>query len=121
MKERPSLVVEREHHESPEVVIYRLAGKLTGTPACYEFLEDVRDDVRAGCRAVVLHLGRIERVSSPGIGILAACYTSIMGAQGRMSLVAVPEQTRMLLQLVCLWNLLPNHATEQEAIEALRA
>ena len=119
MRDRPSLQVTRDEPGDPRAVIFRLAGKVTGTRECYEFLEDVRDAIRAGRTMVVLNLERVEKMSSPGIGILAACYTSAVRADSRLGLVAVPEPVAVLLQIVRLWDLLPRYASEQEALTAL--
>jgi anti-anti-sigma factor len=121
MRERPSLEVQRESHGDPAVVVFRLSGKMTGTHESYEFLEDVRTEIRSGVRAVLLNLEKVERMSSPGIGILAACYTSVTRAGSRMGIVAVPEHVAALLRIVCLWDMLPRYATEGEALAALSA
>lgn len=119
MQDRPSLRVRREESGDTHALVFRLEGKVTGTPECYEFLEEVRDAVRAGCRTVILDLERVEKMSSPGIGILAACYTSATRAQGRLGLVAVPEPVAVMLRIVCLWDLLPRFASSREALAAL--
>jgi anti-anti-sigma factor len=121
MRERRSLEVRREPQRDPNVVVYRLSGKMTGTQECYEFLDDVREAVHSGRKAVVFHLEGIERISSPGIGILAACYTSVTRAGGRMCIVSVPEPVASLLKIVCLWDMLPRYANEQEALAVLAA
>ena len=117
MRRRSNLEVERLDHEDARLVVFRLAGKLTGTKDCYAFLEGVRDDIHEGRSHVVLNLEKVERVTSPGIGILAACYTSATKAGGRLSVVAVPKTVRMLLEVVCLWDLLDHCSTEVEAIK----
>jgi stage II sporulation protein AA (anti-sigma F factor antagonist) len=120
MKERRSMEVQREHHADADAMVFHLSGKMTGTRECYEFLDDLRDEVHAGSKNIVLDLKAVERISSPGIGILAACYTSVTRAGGRLCIVAVPEPVIALLKIVCLWDVLPRYASEQEALTALK-
>jgi len=112
---------ERVAQPEPEIVIYRLSGKMLGTKECYQFLENVRDDVHAGRARVMINLGKVERLSSAGVGILAACYTSVTNARGRVCLIDVPEAVRTLLKIVLLWDLLPHFATEEEGHTHLAA
>ncbi len=119
MRQRPSLEVKQERPDGLDAVIFRLVGKVTGTPECYEFLEEVRDAIHAGRRVILLDLERVDKMSSPGIGILAACYTSATHAGSRLGLVAVPEPVAALLRIVCLWDLLPRYATREEALTAM--
>lgn len=121
MRKRPCIEVERVEHQDPKAVVYRLSGRLLGSTECYEFLEDVRDAVRSGCPRVILNLEKVNRAASAGIGILAACYTSVTNADGRMCVVAVPKSLRTLMKLVCLWDLLEKCDTEADAFEKLKA
>jgi anti-anti-sigma regulatory factor len=114
MREHKSLEVERIERPVLGGVIYRLSGKLVGTPEGYEFLENVRDDVRDGVTLIALDLEAVERVTSPGIGILAACFTSLKKANGRFILVATPEPVRALMELVCLWPLVEHVASVRD-------
>jgi len=111
------LTVEREPHSDQHAVVYRLKGKLIGTPECYEFLEALREDVRGGRRRVVLNLSELERVTSPGIGIIAASYTSLRKEGGCLVLAEAPEHVRTLMQLVGLWDLLEKCASETDALD----
>jgi anti-anti-sigma factor len=118
MRQRKSLIVERVVPEGTKAIVFRLAGKLTGTKECYEFLEDVREDVRAGHLSIVLNVEKIDQVSSPGIGIIAACYTSTTNAGGSMAVVGAPQRVRTLLEVVCLWDLLAHYDTEEQALQS---
>ena len=118
MRQRKSLEVERVEPMDPKTTIFRLAGKLVGTQESYDFLDDLRDDVQKGRSHVVLNLDKVDRVTSPGIGIIAACYTSTKKVDGRLCLVAVPQPVRTLMELVCLWPCLEHYATEEEALAA---
>ncbi len=113
-----NLEIERIEHPDAKAVVFRLAGKLVGTKECYEFLEMVRDDVHVGNFHIILNLENIGRVSSPGIGIIAASYTSVTNAGGTLSVVGVPKPVRTLLELVCLWGMLVEHESETAGVAA---
>jgi len=76
MSKQPLISYERVEHEAPRVLVFRLSGKLHGSPRCFEFLEDVRDEVRDGRRSVVIDFAGLDMMNSTGVGIVAACYTS---------------------------------------------
>ena len=50
--------------------------------------------------------------------IIAACYTSVTNAGGRLCVVEVPKPVRTLLELVCLWPLLGVYPDEEAAVQA---
>lgn len=116
-----SLDIDRVADEESRTVVYRLGGKLTGTKECYQLLETIRDDVHVGLFRVILDLADVKRVSSPGIGIIAAAYSSVTHAGGTLMAVAVPTEVRTLLEMVKLWPLLVEYETEEDALAAARA
>ncbi len=116
-----TLDIDRLADEESRAVVYRLGGKLTGTKECYDLLETIRDDVHVGLFRVILDLGDVKRVSSPGIGIIAASYSSVTHAGGTLMVVAVPPEVRKLLEIVKLWPLLVEYDTEAGALAAARA
>ncbi len=118
MRPRKTLLVEQELNQATQSAVFRLSGKLTGTKECYEFLEDAREAINAGHRHIVVNLEKITHVSSPGIGIIAACYTSAQNAKGSLAVVEVPTRVRTLLEIVCLWKLVGGHISEESALQA---
>ncbi len=116
MRERRVLEWETVETGSEDMVLFRLRGRLTGTKESYDFLEDVRDAVRDGRINVVINAEKLERVSSPGVGVIAACFTSVMNAKGSLALTQVSKQLQTLLEIVCLWDLLGHYASEDEAL-----
>ncbi len=101
---------------NPDVMLFRVSGALVGSKECYEFLEDVRRDIKQHVKHIVINLKDVERINSAGVGILCACYTSITNQQGKMYLVEVSERNQMLLKVVGLWDQLPHFATEQDVV-----
>lgn len=113
------LEVERIEHRDPDAVIYRLSGVLTSSHECYEFLEDVQNSVRHAKKNVILVLKDVERITSAGVGILAACFTSTSNAEGKLVLADIPKPVELVLNVVRLLTVVEHHATEEEALSRL--
>ncbi len=118
MSAAAKLDVERVLPERSDAVVFRLSGKLTDTKESYAFLEQVRGEIKKGVSLVLLNLERIEYLSSAGVGILAACYTSAKNAGGRMAVAAVSDAARKILEIVCLWEALERYPSEEQALKA---
>ncbi len=113
------LTVERVERSEAGASIYRLRGLLSNTPESYAFLDEFTQRVRKGERKIVLNIEGVEHVTSAGVGILAACYTSLTNAGGKMTLALVPTRARVILNVLKMLELLGDHATEEEAVAAL--
>ncbi len=107
------LQYERIEADSPRGVIYRLTGALTDSQESYAFLEDVKADAKGGRPTALVNLVGVERINSSGIGILCACFTSLLSAQGALHLVGVSERNQTLLQAVGLWGKIAVHDSEE--------
>ena len=103
----------------PDVTVYRLSGGLTGSPESYQFLENLRNQTRKHPSPVVINLEQVEHVSSAGVGILAACYTSATNVDRRLCLAHVSNRVRMILDVVKISDVLCIFATEKEAIQGV--
>jgi anti-anti-sigma regulatory factor len=110
---------QRVDPEGLPVTIYRLSGGLTGSPECYAFLEEVSERARKGHKLVSFQMEGIEHVTSAGVGILAACHTTLTNAGGRLALAAIPQRAHAILNVLKLLEILGDYGTEEEAIQAL--
>jgi anti-anti-sigma factor len=108
-----------ERVEQNGVEIYRLSGALTSSPEAYTFLETLTDRVHQGGRRFVINLGRVEPLTSAGVGILAACYTSVTNQGGKLRLAQVPARARVILNVVHLLELLGDLPSEEEAVRSV--
>ena len=107
--------IERFEPESGGTTVYRLAGAFTDSKESYGLLDKVRADLEAGARRIVINLEKVPRITSGGIGILCACFTSLNNGEGSLALVGVDERNQALLNAVGLWDRLDHFATEAEA------
>jgi|WetSurMetagenome_2_1015567.scaffolds.fasta_scaffold619771_2 anti-anti-sigma factor len=113
------LTVERIESSEAGVTIYRLSGLLTNTPESYAFLEEFSHRIRKGETKAVLNLEKIEHVTSAGVGILAACYTSLTNAGGKMALALVPLRAHVILNVLKMLDFLGDYPSEEAAVKAV--
>lgn len=113
--------VERHEMHDPDVTVYRLTGYLSNSPSGYGVLEEVRQHVRKHPAPIVLNLERVDHVNSAGIGILAACYTSVVNSGQRFALACVSRRVATILTVVKFLDVVPSYATETEAVASVGA
>jgi anti-anti-sigma factor len=65
-----------------------------------------------------LNLQRVERMTSPGVGVIAACFTSAQNAGKRLALSAVPKVHQRVLEVAGLASVIPIRPSDAEAISA---
>jgi anti-anti-sigma factor len=106
--------------EVEPVLAWHLSGLLTNTKESYAFLEELRARLRTDPRAVILNLEKLEHITSAGVGIVAAAYTSAANAGVKLVIAAPPRQVEIVLNLVKLLSVIPNFASEEEALTYLR-
>jgi anti-anti-sigma factor len=114
MSKWEKLQVERIIPENPKVVVFRLSGALTSTRESYDLLEQVKDDTGSNYPQVVINLEQVTRITSAGVGILCACFTSILRSDGRFCLVGVSDRNRILMEIVGLWSKIDHFETEAD-------
>jgi len=118
---RRALKYERIDKSSPHLTILRLSGDLTDARESYELLEEIRTLLSDGCPFVALNLAQVGFISSSGVGILAASYTSARNAEARLCIVGLSERGRILLEIVGLWGVIEHFESEEEAVASAEA
>ncbi len=107
-------------YEDAPVLAWRLSGVLTGSKESYEFLEALRARLRSEPRPVILDLERVEHITSAGVGIVAAAYTSAKNTGVALVLTGLPAQVETVLKLVNFLTVIRHFGSEKEALEHLR-
>jgi anti-anti-sigma factor len=121
MTQWKNLQVERHDRVEPRVTIWRLSGLLTSGKEGYAFLDDLREALRERPGPVLINLERVEHVTSAGVGVLAAAYTSAANAKTRLMLAAIPRQAHTVLSILNLLAIIEHAETEEEAVAKLSA
>ena len=111
-----ALQVTRADRSDPAVMVARLSGLLDSTPESYAFLAEVQREARRGGLRLVIDLHEVAHLGSAGVGVLAACYTSVTGHGGRMCLTGATGRIEMILRVVHLLDVLDHADTEEEAV-----
>jgi anti-anti-sigma factor len=100
--------------ENPGVILLRLTGALAGSRESYALLDEVRDSFRGDYKKIIFNLENVERMTSAGVGILCACFTSLANSDCKMYLVGVSERNKTLLGVVGLWDQLLHFPSESD-------
>ena len=100
----------------PAVVILRLEGALNGSAECFAFLDRIHDDTQRSGVRLVINLTEVGYLGSSGVGILVSIYRSVTGNGGRICLTGVEGRNRAILREVHLLEVIPNAASEDEAV-----
>ena len=123
MDESHRLEVERDE-SADDVLVYRLHGVLGETDGAYEFLDRIREEAEKadfGGRSIVLfNMADVDFITSAGVGIIAACYTSTKGADKKFVLSGVQPQPGKVLDITGVGALVPRYDSEAEALNAAR-
>lgn len=106
--------------EDAPVLAWRLSGVLTSSKEAYEFLETLRARLRTDPRSVILDLGKVEHITSAGVGIVAAAFTSATNVGAKLVLTGLPAQVKTVLNLVNFLAVIEHFGTEKEALDRLR-
>ena len=112
-----------ESADRPEVgaIVFRLSGVLDSSPESYSFLEAVQEDAHTGSVRLVINLSNVTIMTSAGVGILAACFTSVTNAGGKMCLAGATGRAAIILNVVRMLDVVSSAATEDEAVRMVCA
>ncbi len=108
-----------EHMFSPDgkSLIYRLRGVLGESTYSYDFSDDMRKSIKDGPDLVILNLEKLEYITSAGVGVIAAGYTSAQRADKRLLLCCVPPKVRRVLEICGILDVVRACDTEADALE----
>jgi anti-anti-sigma factor len=112
------LQVRKERHDD-RTWIYTLAGDLYGNSEGYAFQDEVRAEVQAGCRRIVVDLAGVGRIDSSGVGILVAMMFSASNAGGALCLVALSDKVEKVLGIAMLLDHIAHAPSVPEALAKL--
>jgi len=101
--------------------IYALSGALFASDDAYAFQQQVRDEIAAGARKIVIDLSAVEKIDSSGIGILVALMWSASRAGGGLVLAAIPPRVEKILEIAKLLDHIDHAESEAAALTMLDA
>ncbi|MCC6421549.1 MAG: STAS domain-containing protein [Gemmataceae bacterium] len=86
--------------------------------------ENFREDmspILAGCRKLVLDLGRVQFMDSRGCGAVLSCLKRLSEAGGDLKLCHTTQIVRTVLELMRIHRICQICATREEAVKAFQA
>jgi anti-anti-sigma factor len=99
--------------------VLQLSGSLDGHTS-YKFDQYLNAITEAGFSHLVLDCGRLEYLSSAGIGILAATIKRCREGRGDMVLCSVEDKMRRVMQIIGLLSLVKTYENEKTAVASFR-
>jgi len=107
--------------EEQGVRIFEVAGDLRGHPACYSFLDDVRNRITGGAGKVIVDLDGVEKMDSAGVGILASIVSSADNASASLMFSGISKRTEKPIIIVGLSRVMNTAPTLEDALSRLSA
>ena len=98
--------------------VYRLAGVLTDSRDAARMIELVRSEMRSDPRPILLDFTGVELLTSAGVGMVAAIYTSAHNARKTIALTGLNPRTRQILHVVRMLQFIRAFEDEQQALAA---
>ncbi len=111
------LDVEHISSQDGKSLVYRLSGILGESTYSYEFGEELRQRVKDGPERVVLNLEHLEYITSAGVGVIAAAFTSARNANRTLVLASVPPKVRRVLDICGILDVVQAYDTEAAAVQ----
>jgi anti-anti-sigma factor len=98
--------------------VVTLSGVFTGKDGYTWVREDLQNLLAAGEKAIVVHLGRVERIDSGGLGTLAEASLAAKKYGSEIKLAAPTEQIIKSLEVTHLLSLFEIHPDTEEAVKS---
>ena len=109
------LQVEHITRQDGKTFVYRLRGVLGESTYSFEFLEELRRQVKEGPDRIVLNLADLEYITSSGVGVVAAAYTSARRAGKTLCLACVPSKVQRVLDICGVFDTVDHFESEDSA------
>ena len=106
-----------EKVDAEGAVVYRFSGALGEGQKSYDFLNAMRSGIQNEPDRIVFNLSSISYLSSPGVGIIAACYTSAKNANKALVLACLDRQNRKTLQVCGVIPAVEAFDSEEDAVQ----
>ena len=98
--------------------IYQVSGALTGSHDAYALLERVRSELRIAPHHALFDLAAVDHLTSAGVGIIAAIYTSADETRHKVALCSLSRHNALFLNVVHLDRVIPVFGSRTDALDA---
>jgi anti-sigma B factor antagonist len=108
--------IETEEKYNAVVIIPR--GKMMGGPDAEQFHETVKSYINQKKTNIVVDLGHVDWMNSPGLGTLISSLTSVRNAGGELVLARPTEKIDKLLIITQLEKIFKGFETVDDAVKS---
>ncbi len=102
------------------VLIAKTEGRVDGANA-REFQTDLEDAIDESDRVVVLDLEHLTYISSAGLRVILLTVKMLRKQEAMFSVCSLPDTIREVFEISGFDKIIPIHASQSEAIAALKA
>jgi anti-sigma B factor antagonist len=102
------------------IVIIHLEGKVMGGPDATMFHGKLHEYVNLGRKKVVVDLGKVEWMSSVGLGMLISALTTMRNNEGELKLSNITKNIESLLTITRLVTIFDTYDSIDDAIKNLK-
>ena len=99
-------------------VVIALEGKVMGGPDATTFHGKLHEFIDAGKKKIVIDLGKVEWMSSVGLGMLISAMTTLKNSEGELKLANVTKSIESLLTITRLVTIFKAYDSVDEALAA---
>ncbi len=110
-----------ESRREKDILVMVLSGKILLGDGTGTLRDQVKADLAAGARHLVLNLSAVSYMDSAGLGELVGCRTSAFNAGGEVALVGLQKKINDLMTVTKLLTVFEVFDTEAAALQALGA
>ncbi|HEV3333242.1 MAG TPA: STAS domain-containing protein [Bryobacteraceae bacterium] len=101
-----------------DVMVIDLKGRIVRGDSSLALRDAVRDLVGKGNTKILLNLGGVSYLDSPGIGELFAAFASVANQGGQLKMLNPTERVKDLLQVTKLYEVFDVHDNEANALRS---
>ena len=103
-----------------DVAVVKVKGKLMGGPETDECHVKMKQLISDGCKKAAVDMSDVDWVNSSGLGMMIACYTSFLNADGEFKIAGATEKTISLLSITKLNTVFDSYQTIDDALDSFK-
>ena len=107
-----------ETEEKYNAVVIIPKGKMMGGPDAEQFHETVKNYINQKKTNIVVDLGNVDWMNSPGLGTLISSLTSVRNAGGELVIARPTEKIDKLLIITQLEKIFKSFGTVEDAVKS---
>ena len=103
-------------YDEYKIAVLEPNGALTGGKETDELRTAARDLLDQGFKKLIIDLGNVEYINSPGIGALVSIHTTYAGAQGKMKICNLGKRVKSVFVITKLITVIDSEEDRDTAL-----